>query len=351
MDGTLKDTNQHYITKAYLDRFIHPSSNQAVLYPYRKGGGPQKPRGTKRLGSAANFYRQWENDALNDNLDEARKFSETLFFSSGKRNSSPLSQCVFDDNYVSDAEGRLHLAGAAAFLFCGSPVQIHNVAMHSLLLSQMSLFNWHKTEEARRSFRELHGDLGDEKLEESRLAVLKGELFADVGRENWKQLGFTAYQVEEGLIKCLLGMRMSIVDCHPSTFFLTSDNPAVRTHPSPNGKCNDELWFPISHKRAVYWHLSPNLGRRERFGYSRCCALNRRMIKYAYKYIYSPLPSDWVETAARQETFDPLWGHYGTLERVIARSEPAAYSDGRKGEVVDLIAAMRSGERFDVVGV
>ena len=78
-----KDSNQHYITRAYLDKFIHSESGQPVLFPYRKGGGhPCKPTGTRQIGSAINFYRQRVNGSLTDALDEARKASETLLFSS-----------------------------------------------------------------------------------------------------------------------------------------------------------------------------------------------------------------------------------------------------------------------------
>src|SRR5581483_10224476 len=216
---SLEDTNQHYITKAYLDRFIHPDSTQAVLYPYRKGGNSCKPRGTKKLGSAINFYRQRENGVLNDNLDEARKFSETLFFASGKRTPSTLAQCVFDDDFVPVEHDRLHLAAAAAFLFCGSPVQIHNTAMHLLLLDQMDAFNRLGSAEAAKRYRELFGEQAEEKLQADRQELLKGELFVDVGRENWKQLGFTSFQMEADVIKLLLGMRLTIVNCHYKSFF------------------------------------------------------------------------------------------------------------------------------------
>jgi hypothetical protein len=50
-ENQANDTNQHYITKAHLDKFVQPESTQPVLCPYRKGGTPCRPTGTKRLGS------------------------------------------------------------------------------------------------------------------------------------------------------------------------------------------------------------------------------------------------------------------------------------------------------------
>ena len=186
---------------------MHPESTQTVLYPYRKGSAPCKPTGTKRLGSALNFYRQIANGSRTDALDEARKKSETLLFSSGKRTPSSILKCVSDDGFVPTNGDALHLAAAAAFLFCGSPVQIHNTAMHLLLLHQMDLFNRIGTKEAEEVYREQYGDAASEKLAEDRQRILDGELFADVGPENWRQLGFESFRLEGNIIELLLGMR------------------------------------------------------------------------------------------------------------------------------------------------
>lgn len=135
-DDPKKNDNQHYISRAYLDKFVHPSSSQKVLFPYAKGFGPLSPKGTKRLASADHFYRQIDEGKLTNKLDEARKQSETLYFASGKRTSGPLAKCIFEDSYVPAAGDKMMLAGAAAFLRCGSPVQIHNIAMMALQCSK-----------------------------------------------------------------------------------------------------------------------------------------------------------------------------------------------------------------------
>jgi hypothetical protein len=253
-ENDAQDTNQHYITKAHLDKFVHPESTQTVLYPYRKGSAPCKPTGTKRLGSALNFYRQIANGSRTDALDEARKKSETLLFSSGKRTPSAMSKCISNDGFLPTNADALELAAAAAFLFCGSPVQIHNTAMHLQLLHQMDLFNRIGTKQAEEVYREQYGDAASEKLAEDRQQILDGKLFVDVGRENWKQLGFESFRIEGDVIRMLLGMRLTIVACHPRLFFVTSDNPVVRTYPSKPDTVDDEMWFPISYKRGVLWH-------------------------------------------------------------------------------------------------
>src|SRR6266849_7691399 len=125
--------NQHYISKAYLDKFVHPASQQNVLYPYTKGNGAQRPTGTKNLASADHFYLQQVAGELTNRLDEARKKSETLFFASGKRTAGTLTKWVFDDGFVPSASDKIMLAGAAAFLSCCTPVQIHNADTIGLL--------------------------------------------------------------------------------------------------------------------------------------------------------------------------------------------------------------------------
>lgn len=346
------DTNQHYITRAYLDKFIHPEAGQAVLFPYRRGRGACKAKGTRRLGSAINFYRQRENESLHDNLDEARKRSESLLFSSGKRTPSTFAACVYDDGFIPDEHDALQLAAAAAFLWCGSPVQLHNTAMHALAFHQMWFFNILNTDEAMNVYRESHGEAAAERLEEDRRQVFEGDLFVDVGEENWKQLGFMAFEIEAELIRLLLGMRMTVVNCHPRCFFLTSDNPVVRTFPSGAGKLDDELWFPISHKRGVLWHRR-TLGVRTTFGYSETFAYNRRLIKNSYRFVFSPLPQDWIAAASREVPADPpLLGHYGSLREMIEEAKPAVDLNGRScGEIVDIMAALRARPKPDVVGI
>jgi hypothetical protein len=79
--------NQHFVSKAHLDKFVHPTSPQNVVYPYAKGTGAQRPRGTKHLASADHFYIQQEDGEPTNKLDENRKKSESLFFASGKNTS------------------------------------------------------------------------------------------------------------------------------------------------------------------------------------------------------------------------------------------------------------------------
>jgi hypothetical protein len=215
----LDDTNQHYVTRAHLEKFVRPRSSQAILYPYRKGGGPLRPTGTRQLGSATNFYRQIANGVLSDQLDEARKASETLLFSSQKKTPSSVVQCIDDEGFVPRREHALELAAAAAFLYCGSPVQIHNTAMVALLASQMDLLNRMNTKEAHDAYVRDCGDDADRRLAEDRARVLDGDLFADVGKDHWKQLGFESFRNEGNFIRLLLDMNLTVATVHPRQFF------------------------------------------------------------------------------------------------------------------------------------
>lgn len=352
-----KRDNQHYISKAYLDKFIHPASSQKVLYPYAKGSGPQSPRGTKRLASADHFYRQIDAGKLTNKLDEARKESETLFFASGKRTAGPLAKCVFDDSYMPAASDKIMLAGAAAFLRSGAPVQIHNTAMIGLLCTQMELFNKLNTDETKRKYKEKYGDEADEMLYEHREALWKGNVLIDVGRENWKQLGFESFKTEALFLNGLMRMGLTVCASHPKSFFITSDNPVILVSPfqkdSPGlGHKDTQVWFPISYKKGLMWSWKHSGIDRTTFGHSATRALNRAMIKWCYREIYSPLPEDWIAAAVKENTFDPCYGHYGSLEQMAGDfSFDAVDDNGRKREIVDLLAALRAGEKTDVLNL
>src|ERR1019366_4870977 len=186
------------------------------------------PTGTRRLASADQFFVQHENGTTTNRLDEARQKSENLFFASGI-NASPLVKCALDDTFFPSASDKFVLAGAAAFLRCGSPVQIHNATLMALFAEQMELFNELNTDEVKANYRIDFGDQADQKLQEAREFVWKGKVFADVGEEHWKQLGLTSFQAEEMWLNALLQMGMTACTCSPKSCFLTSDNPVILT--------------------------------------------------------------------------------------------------------------------------
>lgn len=355
-DDPQKRDNQHYISKAYLDKFVHPTSGQKVLFPYAKGFGPLSPKGTKRLAAADHFYRQIDEGELTNKLDEARKQSETLFFASGKRTAGPLAKCIFDDSYIPAASDKILLAGAAAFLRCGSPVQIHNTAMWALTAQQMWLFNQLNTDEVKQRYKKEYGDEADKMLHEHREAIWKGKVIADVGKENWRQLGFESFKTEPFYLDVLMQMGLALCTSHPNSFFLTSDNPVILTAQSQKdnpglGLKDAEIWFPISHKKALLWSWRHGGIDKTTLGHSATRMWNRQMIKWCYREAYSPLADDWIKTAVKEITFDPCFGHYGSLEEMAgSHSHPAVDGDdNRMGEIIDMVAALRAGEKKDVV--
>jgi Protein of unknown function (DUF4238) len=351
--------NQHFITKAHLDKFVHPTSPQKVLYPYTKRRGAQrKARGTKRLASADHFYRQIESGQPTNMLDEARKVSEQLFFGSGRSTCAPLAKCIYDENYLPAPEERIMLEGAAAFLRCGAPVQIHNTAMIGLLASQQWLFNELNSDEVIEKYKAQYRDDAENQWNEAKDAIYKGEVRAEVGKENWKQLGFDSFTFETLWLEGLARMGLTICTSHSKSFFLTSDNPVVlRSYFQPDnpglGVKDAEVWFPISYNHGLLWSRK-HLGiHKTTLGYAATCDYNRQIIKWCYREVYSPLPGDWINEAVKEATFDPCYGHYGSLEKVLQHSFHARIGPpgpkGRKGEVVDILAALRAGEKCDVV--
>ncbi len=352
--------NDHYITKAYLDKFVHPGSKDKVLFPYARGDRIPKAagKGTKKLGSAESFYAQKENGEWHNKLDDARKFVESIVFASGKRTSGPLAKCVYDDDFSPTAEHRPILAGAAAFLHTGSPVQIHNTAMFGLFACQAHALNQLNTVDAKDLYTEAYGDDWEKKIQEDRVALLKGELVVDVGEENWKQLGFEAMQLQEMWINVLSKMGLTICGSHYQSFFITSDNPVVvHCGSQPNnpgiGVKDAEIWFPISYKKGLLWTWKHRGVQRDTFGHSLTRTMNKRMIKWCYKEVYSPLAEDWIGRAMKEVQFDPCYGHYGSLQEMIDNYALTAIlpNGTQAGEIMDITAGLKSGEKHDVVGI
>ena len=347
--------NQHYVSKAHLDKFVYPTSQQKVLYPYAKGKGALCPTGTRQLASADRFYLQQESGDLTNKLDEARKEREALLFASGKRTSGPLAKCIYEDGFTPSASDRTILAEAAAFLRCGSPVQVHNTAMLALMSEQTEVFNRLNTDQAKDEYKRRYGDDADHRLQEDREAFWEGRLFVDVGEENWKQLGFNSFQTEELWLNILSEMGLTICHAHSGSCFVTSDNPVILTcnsrKDSPGLGLEDaEVWFPVSHKKGLLWTWRHRGADATTLGHSATRTLNRKMIRWCFREIYAPLPEDWIGMAVKEETFDPRYGHYGSLKEVAENhSLQAVDESGTSREIIDLLCALRTGDKLDVL--
>lgn len=357
-EENLKSSNQHYITKSYLDKFIHPNSEQAVLYPYRRGGMPCKPRGTKRCGCAIDFYTQKVNGVSSDQLDEARGINEKLFFSSGKRTPSVLSKIIYENHLAFDKEEKEVLAAVAAFLFCGSPVQIHNSAMLHLFAAQVDVWSKINLPETLAYYEERYGLEAKRKLEEDRKSLYEGGLFLDVEPECKKQLGFESFEQMELWIKCLSLMNLTVVECHYKSFFTTSDNPVIvfsnarsteKQHNIGLKMKDAKVWFPISWNKGLLWHWDAPQ-ERTGFGYSETHKINHKVAQWCYKFVYSPQPVQWL--AIKDVVFDPLRGHYGSLKKFFELSRPCfdLKSGKQIGDVIEIMSALRSGIKQDILG-
>src|SRR5579871_4218903 len=206
--------NQHYVTRAYLEKFIRPDSVQRVLYPYQKSIGATAAKGTKHLASADCFYVQNVSGELSNRLDEARKFLETKLFASGRRTSGALANCIYDDKFYPSIEQVLELATVAAFLHCGAPMTIHNTAMMGVFCNQAHALNTLKTKAAKEEYERSYGAAAEAKIAEDRQQILNGELIIDVGEENWKQQGFFSFKMAEVWMQHLTQMGLTICSAH-----------------------------------------------------------------------------------------------------------------------------------------
>lgn len=253
--------NDHYVTKAYLDRFIHPQSIVAgnqVLFPYAKGGAVCRPRGTKNLGSAEHFYTQKLADGRVDTaLDEALQKAELYIFASGKRNPGMLAKCIFSDQLPQNPVERDELIVGIALMRCRTPVQIHNTSVMNDLCDHAEVFNQLNKPEARDACRK--SPISDAEIEYAidrvRQKFLNGEL--RVGVEDQKQDGLESLKYVQTIFPVLKTMRLRLVKSFHSDVFIASDNPVVINVPEDSrgqglqqSKAT-EVWFPISHNRGL----------------------------------------------------------------------------------------------------
>jgi hypothetical protein len=60
---------------------------------------------------------------------------------------------------------------------------------------------------------------------------------------------------------------------------------------------------------------------------------------------------DWIQTAVKEITFAPCLGHYGSLEEMAGSfsCDAVDWNDNKLGEIIDTLAALRSGEKRDAL--
>lgn len=193
-------------------------------------------------------------------------------------------------------------------------------------------------------------------IEEDRKKIWEGEIIADVGEENWKQLGFESFRHEKTYLDQLTKMGLTICRSHPKSCFITGDNPVILVsswQPNNPGLIVKDIrvWFPISYRKGLLWSWGHRGIDKTTFGHSETRMWNRHMVKWCYQEVYSPLPDDWLRDAVKEITFDPCLGHYGSLKEMAeAHSFPALDGNSKEmGEIIDTGAALRAGEKHDVL--
>lgn len=315
--------NDHYVTRSYLERFIHPTSKadgNEVLFPYSKGRGACRCKGTKRLGCAEDFYRIRTRDGGTDkSLDDVLSKLESFFFRSGNKSEGAYARVANTGKWPSNATDKLELASIAAMLRCRAPVQIHNAAMqvhaNRLIDSYIALKPGGR-------LRQLMLDDGctAEEIDKGRLALFEGDLTVDVGKEYQKQEGLISLPAFEAISAAFEKMRWRLVVIRNGETFITGDNPVVlHVQDDPVGQAlfqnpHVEVWFPIAHDKGFLIDHRDGPDAIETLGHSQIRVLNRRVLKWANRFVYSPLPEEWLELAARTESFNPLRGKLTSIK-------------------------------------
>lgn len=351
----------HYVMKAHLDKFVHPTSDNRRLYPYRRGVGllPWKRDGfgPKGLGWATDFYSQVrEGGSVSNDLDYSIQAQETLFFGSVKGRLSPLSRCIFDADFFPYTEAqKAAIAFCAAFSRLRSPVQIHDAAMVSEFAANAFALKVATTSDTVEWFEKRKGLSSEEAraaAHEWKTDLLEGNLRAGVGKDKERQDGLESLAYIKVLVASLTEMCWRLLVATGNDFFLTSDNPVVfEDRAQPTKRFNGirqprvEVWYPLSHRIGLLSNWTMKQQGRFGVGHSQVRALNRRMIKWCYRNVYSPLPEDWIEHAVRNDDFNPLLDRFTTLGAVV---EPAKDNIIIEAPASAAAAALENGEPADV---
>lgn len=355
---SLRSTSQHYVTQAYLRHFLlEPRTGNAHLFEYTKNGLRGKKKGTKKLGCAIDFYRQYIGGEANDDLDRHRQELEQLVFEGDKNGA--IFRCVTNGDYEFDSGDIASICGAAALLHCGSPVQIHNTAMAMMVCHQMYGFCNLSTPEVMQHFEDLYGENAPEEIQTVRNALFTGQLIVDVPDKLRKQLGFESFRLLERFLKTLLSMSLTIVTSD-SASFITSDNPVVLTSCSrPDDPAilvyDCEVWFPLSHRLGILWRKNDYPKTVVHINQSQVNSLNERVLKWCYNSVYSPKISDVLAAAMDNHQFRPLWGYYGNLNRMAETARPMLVEDEtgmvEMREVFDWVKYLRTAPIYDILGI
>lgn len=150
-----------------------------------------------------------------------------------------------------------------------------------------------------------HGPLSDEEREAVRDGLLNpGKFKISIDRE-WTLQALTFH---DHLVPILFEMHWSVMVAPEGRYFITSDNPFVRTMPERHqglmrGGFLDkhiEVTFPLSPERCLLAHWKkeqPNLGSLPREGVK---AVNRLRAVYAERFLYGPHRDAGITALARK---------------------------------------------------
>jgi hypothetical protein len=106
----------------------------------------------------------------------------------------------------------------------------------------------------------------------------------------------------KGMIECVYGMHWRFVCADGDDYFLITDNPAFYFECYGIGTENSELTFPVSSSLAIFGSWTPiangkRTSRRTQF----VKEANRRLISYAFRFVYSRGKDNWIRKVAAKD--------------------------------------------------
>jgi len=333
--------NDHYVSRSYLKRFLHPktlSEGVPQLYPYSRADGAMRARGVKVLGCAEDFYRVRSRTGKSDRTaDEFLTSMENEVFRDQPGRQSAYADLTAAAKWPLSVSQKHELAFVIAMMRCRAPIQIHNAAMLLELAENLDAFNKLNNQ----SFKQMMISDGatEDEVTMGTAAFVRGDVRMAVAKHEEKHVGLESLAYIPKLAEILRCMRWRLITAPKEELLITSDNPAVIHVPEQRDgqgiiqSAGTELWFPISYDHGLLLDHRTGGDIREIAGHSQLRALNRRIVKWCYRFVYSPRPLEWLDRAVRESAFRPLLGRLTSLQSLF---------DTAANDILDLSGYLRT---------
>lgn len=320
------NSKDHIISAAYYKKFIMQGRE---LFPYKRKIGSLPAKGVKGIGFAIDY------DDIGKNTEEYEYYIKKFETIAMHGKNGPLAKIVNEEHYPETAQERDLIFLIMAFFRLKSPVQIHNYAIFSEMMTSVIYFNSlnDKNNEIIKNYAEIYNinnvNESIKRIRQEKNRILTGEI--TFGIENKKLYGLASWNLFYFWVNWFTCMNLQIIET--KEFFITSDNPIIVKSKDflfpAIGYKDSFVWFPISNKKGIL--LSHNKKSKfKNIKHSETRMYNRLIMKYCYDFVYSPYNEDWINDFMKENTLDPLLGTFSGfsgIEKIVKETDGKFFVD------------------------